>query len=497
MQFILDFNKNERNMTIQRKEDVEKLIENIIIEKFSHLNGDIQAKLQSLGTHEKRIQMVHLLDNDRELFKKILNLFWETKVSKGDQIKHLVKMLRDYVKVSDVEKKKYGEVMTPISLVEDMLDTLPKEVWSNPDLKWLDPANGVGIFPAVIVERLMKGLKRAIPNEEKRYKHIIEEMIYVGEMQANNVFLYMSAFDPKDEYELNIHFGDSLNDSFDEQMEIWGVEKFDIVIGNPPYNQSIDLKFLEKYYNISDRLLFVHPSTWLIDEKNIQSKFINIKNLIGNNLKSVRLFNGNGVFGISLFVPCVITYIDKNHNGNISLIDEINNKKVNYSNISDVNKYNTEEYLSIKNKLLSNDNRISNSYQKGKYWVNLAQIRGDVKFRDRIGFPMNTKLVNDNFYTLCTKKITVETSPRKENALNQFSFNTEIEAINFLNFIKTKFVRFTLSIYKNNGNCHRGEISLIPNLDFIQEWTDEKLKSRFNITDKEWEFIDSVIPNYY
>lgn len=39
-----------------------------------------------------------------------------------------------------------------------MLDKL-KEVWSDPTLKWLDPANGIGNYPVVAYYKLMDGLK--------------------------------------------------------------------------------------------------------------------------------------------------------------------------------------------------------------------------------------------------------------------------------------------------------------------------------------------------
>jgi hypothetical protein len=43
------------------------------------------------------------------------------------------------------------------------------------------------------------------PDDEKRYKHIIENMIYVSELQPKNMFLYMNAIDPINEYNLNIY----------------------------------------------------------------------------------------------------------------------------------------------------------------------------------------------------------------------------------------------------------------------------------------------------
>ena len=54
------------------------------------------------------------------------------------------------------------------------------------------------------------------------------------------------------------------------------------------------------------------------------------------------------------------------------------------------------------------------------------------------------------------------------------------QVYNFLKFLKTNFVRFCLSINKNNSQLECGEMSLIPWLDFTQEWTDEKLYKHFD-----------------
>lgn len=70
------------------------------------------------------------------------------------------------------------EVFTPPELVEKILDLLPVEVWSNPDLKWLDPATKTGIFLRQIAKRLMVGLRESFPDEEERRRHIFQNMLY-------------------------------------------------------------------------------------------------------------------------------------------------------------------------------------------------------------------------------------------------------------------------------------------------------------------------------
>ena len=55
-----------------------------------------------------------------------------------NHVKDVIVMLREYVKVGEVEKKKYGEVLTPLSLVKDMIQTIPSDFWKNPNSKILE-----------------------------------------------------------------------------------------------------------------------------------------------------------------------------------------------------------------------------------------------------------------------------------------------------------------------------------------------------------------------
>lgn len=70
------------------------------------------------------------------------------------------------------------EVFTPRKVVNRMLDSLPEEVWSNPDYRWLNPATKTGIFEREIAIRLDAGLADLIPDTEARRKHILQDMIF-------------------------------------------------------------------------------------------------------------------------------------------------------------------------------------------------------------------------------------------------------------------------------------------------------------------------------
>ena len=138
---------------------------------------------------EKIIKILLELINaaDSELLRTNLNFIFDNikkLMTKNDGIrtdmsdKDIEEKIEQYLSVREEEKNKHGEVFTPVELIEEMLDKLPKSVWTNPDLKWLDPANGIGNYPMVAYQKLMKSLERWEPNEKKRSKHIIENMLY-------------------------------------------------------------------------------------------------------------------------------------------------------------------------------------------------------------------------------------------------------------------------------------------------------------------------------
>lgn len=467
----------------------EEVIDKMMLESFT---PEFSAKIMNMPLKDKRMSILSLLDKDRNLFLRIKGLI-NSGIGKYEHIKDVILMLREYVKVGEVEKKKFGEVMTPLELVKEMLATLPEEVWSNPNLKWLDPANGSGPYPLMVIYRLMNGLKDWEPDEEKRYKHIVEKMIYVCELQPKNMFLYMCAVDPWDMYQLNIYTGSFLEEGFDNHMnEVWGIDKVDIVIGNPPYKRKLNLKFLNKSMEIADYSIFVHPSSWLIDEKNSNNDFRNTRELHRESLDRVILFNGNPIFSIGLYIPCAITLIDKNKkDSKISVIDKINKISVIYNSIDDINKYsNNNEYKTIIDKI-KNSNKISTLYNKknGDFFVNMSRIRGHVFENGEA-----TEMYKNDFYTTIVKDEKVENSPTKSVF---FSFLSETEANSFLKYLKTNFCRFCLSICKNSSDLNKIDFSMVPSLDFTQEWTDEKLYRYFNLTEDEIKFIEKNIPKYY
>jgi uncharacterized protein (DUF2249 family)/16S rRNA G966 N2-methylase RsmD len=144
--------------------------------------------------------------------------------------------------ISKEDKNNYGIVYTPNSLVDKILDLIPLEHYKNPTLKWLDIGAGNGAFSLNMYNRLMNTLSTTIPNNEARKAHILENMIYMCEIYIPHINKLETLFSHK----TNIIKTDFLmlnaNETLNANEILNNTQKFNIIIGNPPYNINGALK---------------------------------------------------------------------------------------------------------------------------------------------------------------------------------------------------------------------------------------------------------------
>lgn len=74
-----------------------------------------------------------------------------------------------------------------------------------------------------------------------------------------------------------------------------------------------------------------------------------------------------------------------------------------------------------------------------------------------------------------------------------WGFTTEKEAINAMNYLKTKFFRLLVWIKKTTQNTTKDTYSCVPMQDFTQERTDEKLYQKYGLTQNEIDFIETMV----
>ena len=241
--------------------------------------------------------------------------------------------------ISKEQKSEYGEIFTPFYLIEAMFEAIPKELFSNPDLKWLDPGAGTGYFSMYLFNKLNIGLSKKIPNKNERHNHIIRNMMYMVEIQQKNI-----------EHLLNL-FGENANIIHEDYTLLKSKIKFDIIIGNPPYNskglkkvptqkginkkldgKTIWISFIKQSISLlkpGGNLLMIVPSIWMKPDKARMYHF-----LMEFNIQKIRCYNNtdtNKIFNGEAQTPTCFFWLTKEQSkGNIQLFDNDREKFIDY-----------------------------------------------------------------------------------------------------------------------------------------------------------------------
>ena len=250
-----------------------------------------------------------------------------------EDIVYVLNFLQGNLSPKDLERHKFGEVFTPLELVDEMLHSLPEAVWKNKHMKWLDPASGIGNFPikALLGQSegkfkypgLMQGLADEIPNESARCKHIIEHMLYLIDINENNnksSIMLLKKLCP--DAVPNVSYIDKKNGFLTPKSDaVFGIKEFDVIMGNPPFNRgavrtalvtdktrkrkkelgledeqgesNFWVKFVAKamdgYLKDGGYLLFIHPITWFKHDRLGAHEMI-----LSRQLHELKIYKNNG-----------------------------------------------------------------------------------------------------------------------------------------------------------------------------------------------------------
>jgi len=280
--------------------------------------------------------ILELLERDELLYHTLVFIFDNSKDMNKDGIiitmspEDVEHKIIEHLTIRPEEKDKYGEVFTPSFLINTLLDELPTEVWSNPELTWFDPANGIGNFPMIIYTRLMVSLTKWEPNETKRSNHILTKMLFMNELNPKNVKISRKLFGKS----ANITCSDFLTNDF---------PLFDIIVGNPPFQKEKEEKdkkqgghgktnLWEKFVFKSLKLLkpkgllaFITPASWRAPPNKNDTIYDVLTN--DHHLLFLKIYSkkeGEQFFHVSQRFDMYV--IQKDTHGKTTIIDEQKNK---------------------------------------------------------------------------------------------------------------------------------------------------------------------------
>ena len=446
-----------------------------------------------------------------------------------DNPKELLELINKCLKPKQIEKQKFGEVFTPMSFINnDMLGDLEayykekynKNIYEDETLKWGDTSTGMGNFPIAIYYKLMEGLKNKIPNEKDRKKHILENMLFMAEYNKKNCFIVKQIFDINNEYKLNLYEGDSLKLDIKKEFEI---SKFDIIIGNPPYNEefkgkngyapALYNKFTEYYIEKCKILCYVIPSRWFSGGRGLdgfRKMMLSRKDIV-----FIKHFDdASKIFGNSVDIKGGVNYFLKDvmYNGQCSY----NNVML---NLNDCDILIESKYLPLITKINVYP-KLNNSYRsKGYYEIPLtdkrlhdsyvvdddikcyvSQMKGSIKYIKKNSIKENklgkwqiiTPSASYGAFSGFGNLIIGTPDEVYSETYISFAFNTEEEIKSLLSYMKCRLPNMLLSLRKISQNISSDTCKWIPLPPLNKEWTDEEVYKHFNLSEDDIKLINET-----
>lgn len=475
------------------------------------------------------------------------------------------------------------EVFTPPKLANDILDLLPEELWSDPEATFLDPVCKTGVFLREIARRLDTGLAEAIPDKQQRINHIMRRQLYglaitdlTGMISrrsvycskaANGEYSICDAFDDEQgniRYERTEHTwangrcqycganqenyerGEELETHAyrfihtDNPEEIFDM-KFDVIIGNPPYQLSdgggtgsssrpLYHLFVTQAKKLQPRFLcMIIPARWFSGGKGLdrfRSEMLNddrIRHIV-DYTDSRDCFPGVDIAG----GVCYFLW-DRDNRGDCTIRNL-------YHGAEDVSVRTLNEFetfvrnstsVAIINKVMH--------FHKGSFLIDIVSSRnpfglgskvrptkhGDLTLHWSGGkgpFPKSRITAGqdlmDRWKVLLSKASFDHGGQPDKNGMRRIfsrvqtlgpgdicnesylivgSYTSKKQADNMALFLRTKFCRYLVSTILFTQNIAKDRFQFVPTLSMSKRWSDEELYQEFGLSNDEIAHIESTI----
>ncbi|MDC7228521.1 MAG: Eco57I restriction-modification methylase domain-containing protein [Spirochaetales bacterium] len=490
------------------------------------------------------------------------------------------------------------EVFTPPRMVNDILDMLPQELFHDCNTTFLDPVSKSGVFLREIAKRLIVGIENEIPDLQTRLNHIFSKQLFgiaITEItsllsrrsvycskiadgkysvcedfeneQGNIIFsrtehkwidgkcFFCSANQETYErgYELETHAYQFIHTTQPE--EIFNM-KFDVIIGNPPYqlsdggNQSSALpiyqKFIQQAKKLQPRFLsMIVPARWFTGGRGLDTFRDEMLNddrirVIHDFVDSSDCFPGVEIKGgVCYFLwerdsegLCSVyehsgenfTYSKRpllevgmetfiRNERAISILKKVREKKE--KSFSDM--LNGGRFFGFHTRIIwidDNNGSIQTADGKdtfpikknqdkdfcikvyiahGECWIEKKSIKRNLDFIDQYKVII-PRSGNPGSTILGKPKISEPNSCSSNTyVVAILPSKSDLESKNIISYLKSNFLRFLVSLKTSTQDMPPKAYEFVPIQDFTKSWDDKKLYDKYNITRDEIDFIESMV----
>ena len=464
-----------------------------------------------------------------------MSIMGEDKLLRFDDLGLLMdKVSYEYVKANSTLDTN-TDVVTPYNVAKTMVESLctwtKGEIFTDPNAKFLDIYCKSGIYLGLIYNELILGLIDVIPDTVKRSEHIINNMLYgacpceLSELISRKT-AFGDMFTPGNIRVINNYIGLSTTEiALNIKKEFNGM-KFDVVIGNPPYNRGMDIDFVNLGYELSTKYCcMITPAKWQTAEadQKIASKmsYGEFRKKIVPHMSHIvfypdcfDLFDIQQKEGIAYFL------LNKNNNTEVCNVKNYSKLQPKIDSNSDRNILHGETLWNIGYNVITSIEPYKNyKFKKtldGKYKVytgrnfshgggHLSSGGGNIKGTGTGGYMFTTQ---GNLNCVSNSRIVgIEGFETQKYTTCTFSSDDIKECESFISWLNTKFTRFFVlialgsrdvqftdygfrfvpapTVLDTNGNRIPGKFDHI--------YTDEELYKTFNLPQEYIDVIEAVI----
>lgn len=483
------------------------------------------------------------------------------------------------------------EVFTPPELANRVLDLLPQDLFKSPDTKFLDPFSKSGVFLREIVKRLDRGLESTMPDRQLRIDHILHNQVFgIAITELTSYLSRRSVYCSKHadgKYSVSHFNNESGNILYANRPHTWengkckycgasqavydrgseaeqyaymfihtdnpkqffGNMKFDVIIGNPPYQMNVGVekenyaiaiynKFVEQAKRLKPRYLsMIIPARWYAGGRGLddfRDGMLHDSSLrvLHDFPESMDCFPGVEIQG----GVCYFLW-DRDNKGLCKVYTHLNGKieegeprpllekgadtfirynqsvnvlrKVQRKNEPSFDTFvSTQTPFGIITSYKGTPHKSSATDLKMYISGNEKEFKGGSAYAPRSMVTKGQEMIKWHKVYISKAYGGGMAFPHMilgrpfygepDSICNQSylvlgPFKSKSECENVISYIRTKLFRFLVLQKKNAQDAMRGVYQFVPIQDFSHPWTDEMLYKKYGLSDDDISFVESMI----